>query len=145
MKNDGSAEGGSDGMDGSFMAFDFNHKQLTYASAYSSIWIARDQEIIELPTDKMPVGKHIRDTISFTQQTIQLRAGDMLYAFTDGMADQFGGPQGKKFMYRRMKELIQTISSLSPEKQYQYFSAALIEWQGDIEQVDDITIIGIRI
>ena len=93
----------------------------------------------------MPVGKHIRDTISFTQQTIQLRAGDMLYAFTDGMADQFGGPQGKKFMYRRMKELIQTISSLSPEKQYQYFSAALIEWQGDIEQVDDITIIGIRI
>jgi ligand-binding sensor domain-containing protein/serine phosphatase RsbU (regulator of sigma subunit) len=145
LKKDGSAEGGKDGMDCSLVSFDFNNNSLSYAAANNPVWIIRNGEIIELVPDKMPVGKHDKDSIGFTQHTVQLQRGDVVYTLTDGMPDQFGGPKGKKFMYAPLKNLLISISQLSPGEQKKRIGMALNEWRGNLEQVDDITIIGVRI
>lgn len=153
LANDGSQEGGKDGMDCSLACFDFTSLQLHYAAANNPIWIARKNEtegqdpveLIELPCDKMPVGKHDRDTVSFQQNTFGLLRGDMVYTLTDGFADQFGGPKGKKFMYKKLKDLLIAITNLPSEEQYLQLKTAFEEWKGDLEQVDDVSLIGIRI
>jgi serine phosphatase RsbU (regulator of sigma subunit) len=145
LKKDGSAEGGKDGMDASLICFDFKNNKLTYAAANNPIWIIREGAIIELAPDKMPVGKGERDTVPFTQHSVDLMHGDVVYALTDGMPDQFGGPKGKKFMYKKLKELLITISIEPADKQKQLLSSALNDWKGNLEQVDDVCIIGVRV
>ncbi len=153
LKKDGSAEGGKDGMDCSLMSFDFNNNQLIYSAANNPIWIVRNNKqsaepvaaLIEFAPDKMPVGRHDRDNMSFTQHTVLLKKGDMVYAITDGMPDQFGGPRGKKFMYKQLKELLISIASLPMPDQKKRLNKEFINWKGDLEQVDDVCIIGIRI
>jgi serine phosphatase RsbU (regulator of sigma subunit) len=102
-------------------------------------------ELIELSPDKMPVGKHDKDTLSFTQHDFQLQPGDVIYALTDGMPDQFGGPKGKKFMYKKLKELLISISQLPLSDQHLKLKESLSYWKGDLEQVDDVCVIGIRV
>jgi serine phosphatase RsbU (regulator of sigma subunit) len=138
-------EGGKDGMDCSLLSFDLKANILTYAGANNAVWIIREKEIIELHPDKMPVSKHQRDTVPFKQQTLQLQKDDMIYAFTDGIADQFGGPKGKKFMYKQLKQLLIEISVLPMKEQRQAIESTMNAWKGDLEQVDDITLMGIRI
>ncbi len=145
LKKDGSLEGGKDGMDCSLVCFDFTNNKLTYSAANNPIWIIRGKQIMEFSPDKMPVGKHDRDTISFTQHTIELQKNDMIYTLTDGMPDQFGGPKGKKYMYKQLKELLISISDLSMSEQKEKISESLNSWIGELEQVDDITIIGIKV
>ncbi len=145
LSNDGSEEGGKDGMDCSLISFDFSKKQLTYSSANNPVWIARGNEILAFLPDKMPVGKHDKDSVSFTQHTIQLQKEDVVYTFTDGMADQFGGPNGKKFMYKQLKELLLSIAKLPLVEQGDLLKSAINKWKSHLEQVDDICVIGIRI
>lgn len=149
LKKDGSVDGGKDGMDCSLIYFDFKNNQLMYAAANNAIWLVRQngsaKELIELTPDKMPVGKHDKDTISFSQHTVQLQKGDLIYTFTDGIPDQFGGAKGKKFMYKQLKELIVNISDLSLQEQKKSIESSLNNWKGDLEQVDDITLIGLKI
>ncbi len=151
LKKDGSLEGGKDGMDCSLICFDFENSKLIYAAANNPIWIVRastssaTNQLIELLPDKLPVGKHDKDYVSFTQHSIDLQKGDVVYTLTDGLPDQFGGPRGKKFMYKQLKELLISNSQLSMHKQKELLKSALSDWKGNLEQVDDITIIGIRI
>ncbi|WP_317896768.1 tetratricopeptide repeat protein [Aurantibacillus circumpalustris] len=145
LKNDGSAEGGKDGMDCSLVSFDFENAKLTYSSANNPVWIIRENNIIELLADNMPVGKHDRDLVSFNQSTVDLQKNDMVYTLTDGFPDQFGGPKGKKFMYRKLKELLISMAGLPPIDQEKILSDTLSEWRGSLEQVDDICVIGVRI
>ena len=145
LKKDGSAEGGKDGMDASLTVYDFNNKKLIIAAANNPVWIVRGAETIEIKPDKMPVGKHDKDNVSFTQQEVDLQAGDIVYTFTDGLPDQFGGLKGKKFMYKKLKELLISISCEPMEIQKQKLTDALNNWQGDLEQVDDVTLIGVRV
>ena len=145
LKKDGSAEGGKDGMDCSLISFDFKNQALTYAAANNPIWIIRNKEIIELSSDKMPVGKHDKDQQSFTQHTVNIETGDVVYAITDGMPDQFGGPKGKKFMYKQLKELLVSITHLPMNTQKEKLEQALNDWKSNLEQVDDVTLVGIRI
>ena len=151
LANDGSTDGGKDGMDCSLLCFDFEKNILSYAAANNPIWIVRkkqnanDLEFIELAADKMPVGKHERDTTSFSQKTFQLQSGDMIYSFTDGLPDQFGGPKGKKFMYKQFKEVLSNISQLDAEKQTEILNNKFSEWKGDLEQVDDVLVFGLKI
>jgi serine phosphatase RsbU (regulator of sigma subunit) len=93
----------------------------------------------------MPVGKHDRDTVSFTQHSVALQSGDMIYSFTDGLPDQFGGPRGKKFMYKQFKELLASISQLPANEQSKMLNSKLNEWKGELEQVDDVLVFGIRV
>jgi tetratricopeptide (TPR) repeat protein len=95
LKKDGSPDGGKDGMDASLMVFDSNRSVLFYAAANNPIWIVRNHTLIELKADKMPVGKHDKDGQSFTPGEFMLHPGDLIYTFSDGMPDQFGGPDEK--------------------------------------------------
>ena len=145
LLNDGSADGGKDGMDCSLISFDFKNKKLIYAAANNPVWIIRNKEFIALEADRMPIGKHDKDSIPFTQHEVELKKGDTVYTFTDGFADQFGGPRGKKFMYKQLENLLLSISHESMEIQKQKLEAVFENWKGDLEQVDDVCVIGVRI
>ncbi|MGZ3904512.1 MAG: PP2C family protein-serine/threonine phosphatase, partial [Bacteroidia bacterium] len=145
LKKDGSIEGGKDGMDCSLISFDFKNNKLIYSAANNPVWIVRENSLIEFSPDKMPVGKHDKDNTPFTQHEVTLQRNDVIYAITDGMPDQFGGPNGKKYKYKQLKELFVSISHLPLKEQKTAILASLNSWKGDLEQVDDITVIGVRI
>lgn len=145
LANDGSEEGGKDGMDCSLCVFDFKNKILKVAAAHNPVWIVRRQEIIEIKADKMPVGRHDKQYIQFTQHEVKLLDGDMVYTLTDGLPDQFGGEKGKKFMNKNLRELLVANSNLPMKEQCQLLEKTFVDWKGDLEQVDDVTVIGIRI
>lgn len=145
LKKDGSAEGGKDGMDASLIILNKEKTKLRYAAANNSVWILRHNEVIELTPDKMPVGKHDKDQIPFTEHEVILHKGDLIYSFTDGMPDQFGGPKGKKYKYTQLKTFLISVSNLPMQQQMEKLEAEFIHWKGDLEQVDDVCIIGVRI
>ncbi len=158
LKKDGSKEGGKDGMDCSVMVFDFKNKKLYMAAANNPVWIVRshspleggdrrsgDVELIEIKPDKMPVGKHDRDQEPFTQHVIDLMDGDIIYSLTDGFPDQFGGEKGKKFMSKNLRELLLANSFRPMNEQKQVLENTFSNWVGKLEQIDDVTVIGVKI
>ena len=145
LKNDGSAEGGKDGMDCSVICFDFKKKKIIVSAANNPVWIVRGSETIEIKPDKMPVGKHDKQDVSFTQQTIDIKKGDVIYTLTDGFSDQFGGSLGKKFMSKKLRELLSKNAHLPMEEQRTILENTFISWVGDLEQIDDVTLIGVRV
>lgn len=145
LKKDGSTDGGKDGMDCALLRFDLTNKRLKFSMANNPVWVIKNGNLEEHKPDKMPVGKHEKQHYSFSQKEIDLNTGDLIYIFTDGYADQFGGPKGKKFMYKQLKELLLSICHLSMYEQREKLKTALIEWKNHLEQVDDICVIGIKI
>jgi serine phosphatase RsbU (regulator of sigma subunit) len=145
LKKDGSEEGGKDGMDCSLLVFDYANKQLHIAAANNPVWIIRDNELIEIKPDKMPVGKSDKQDLSFTTHTLELQKGDTIYTLTDGFPDQFGGDKGKKFMSKKLKELLLANVHLPIAQQKELLDSTFKNWVGDLEQVDDVTVIGIKV
>ncbi|MCE3228731.1 MAG: rsbU 7 [Bacteroidetes bacterium] len=164
LAEDGSAEGGKDGMDCSVTIFDFQNKRLTYAAANNPVWIVRalkgdetplpegdkairnsTHELLELKPDRMPVGKHSKDNVPFSEQVFELQAGDVVYTLTDGFCDQFGGPKQKKFTYKKLKEILLQIATNETKAQKVYLKKTFDDWRGTLEQVDDVLIIGVKI
>jgi len=145
LKKDGSFGGGKDGMDCSIMVFNSKARSLEIAAANNPIWLIRNGEMIEIKGDKMPVGKHEMDRVGFTHHKLDISQGDIIYAITDGFPDQFGGVNGKKFMIKKLKELIVSISNKPMQEQKSILEGVFVSWAGDNEQVDDVTIIGIRV
>jgi len=145
LKNDGSTEGGKDGMDCSVICFDFKKKKIIISASNNPVWIVRGSETIEIKPDKMPVGKHDKQDVSFTQQTIDIKKGDVIYTLTDGFSDQFGGSLGKKFMSKKLRELLSKNAHLPMEEQRSILENTFISWVGDLEQIDDVTLIGVRV
>jgi len=145
LANDGSVDGGKDGMDCALLSFDFSSNQLNFSMANNPIWLIRDNEILEFAADKMPIGKHDKQNISFTHHQINLKKGDLIYSFTDGYADQFGGVKGKKFKYSNLKKLLLSISSKELDIQKEILNTEFENWKGDLEQIDDVCIIGVRV
>jgi serine phosphatase RsbU (regulator of sigma subunit) len=139
-KND---EDVSDGMDISLSYIDFKNKKLEWAGANNPLIIVRNNEIIELKPDKQPIGKFVTHK-SFTLHQVELLENDVIYSFTDGFADQFGGPKGKKFMYKPFKELLLKIHNESMNFQKNELEKVFNEWKGEGEQIDDVCIIGVR-
>jgi len=145
LKKDGSPEGGKDGMDASLLSFNKDKNKMTYVAAQNPIWIIRDGEINEIKAEKMPVGKHDKDHIPFNGGECAIEKGDQIYTITDGFQDQFGGPKGKKFMIKKMREYILSISHLSMKEQHQKTQEVFSNWKGELEQVDDVCVIGVRV
>lgn len=151
LAEDGSEEGGKDGMDCSVLVFDFKNRKLTFAAANNPVWIMRKKEsgvsseLIEFKPDRMPVGKHAKDNVPFTEHIFDLKEGDVIYTLTDGYCDQFGGPGQKKFTSRRLKEILGRISDNSSKMQKEYLEKAFDDWRGANEQVDDVLIIGVKV
>jgi len=134
-----------DGMDMALCILDFKEKSCRFAGAYNSLYLVRDQIRKVFPGDKMPIGMHMFDDQPFTNHKLTLEKGDMLYMFTDGYADQFGGPRGKKFKIEPFHDLILQISKLDIKEQEKRLDEKLREWMGDADQVDDILVMGIRV
>ncbi|MES2762831.1 MAG: tetratricopeptide repeat protein [Bacteroidota bacterium] len=132
-----------DGFDGVLLRLNKASGRVTYAAANNHPVIVSDGKMEHLNYDKMPVGKGER-TDNFTLYAADHKAGDVLYLYTDGYADQFGGPRGKKFKYKPLNEILLTNSHLPLERQAQILTENFEDWKGNLEQVDDVLIMGIR-
>ncbi len=132
-----------DGMDIALCKINSEKNLLWFAGAYNPLWLIRNGELTEQRADRMPIA--IYDKMNeFTTQGIELRKGDCIYMFSDGYADQFGGPNGKKFKSKTLQELLISLQDKDMEEQKEILNTTIEEWRGDFEQVDDIVIVGIR-
>ncbi len=134
-----------DGMDIALIAINNETLELHYSGAYNPLFIIRNGEFTEVDADRMPVGIYRKDQNTFTNKIIQLEKEDMLYLFTDGFQDQFGGERGRKFMAKRFKTLLHKNSNLPLPQQKQVVADTYKAWKGQEEQVDDVLVVGIKI
>jgi serine phosphatase RsbU (regulator of sigma subunit) len=132
-------------MDGILCRFDFKNLKLNYTASNNSFYIIRNNELMVKKADKMPVGKSLRENESFTNNDVELLKGDVIYTLTDGYADQFGGPDGKKFKYKPLEKLLLELHTKPLSDQKTILNNTIEKWMGNLEQVDDILIIGIKI
>jgi serine phosphatase RsbU (regulator of sigma subunit) len=138
-------EEAKDGMDAIVVCIDKEFKKLTYSAANNSLWLVRNGEVKQLKGDKMTVGKDFKVKNSFSEQTISLQEDDMLFLFTDGFTDQFGGVKGKKLMIRRFRELMQQIAHLPVQDVGKKLAHHFDEWKGEHEQTDDVLVFAMRV
>jgi serine phosphatase RsbU (regulator of sigma subunit) len=132
-----------DGMDMAVCMIDFSTSTLYFAGANNPLYIIRNGELIHYRPDKMPVAIHY-NMGEFTLHKIDLNKGDCLYVFSDGYADQFGGPDQRKFMTKQLKEELVKNSHLPMIQQGVLLNEKFVKWQGDNPQIDDVTLIGVR-
>lgn len=151
-----------DGMDISLCIIDFNTMKMQWAGANNPLYIFRHASVIksenfhekdfhpcdsftEIKADKMPIGITRKGCLPFTTHKIDIAHGDVIYIFSDGFADQFGGPEQWKFMYSNFKKLLAEIHKKPAEEQKQILNLAIEDWKSGAEQTDDILVIGIKI
>jgi|WetSurMetagenome_2_1015567.scaffolds.fasta_scaffold01747_5 serine phosphatase RsbU (regulator of sigma subunit) len=132
-----------DGMDIAVCVVDFDKNLLYYAGANNPLYLVRGEELFHYRADKMPVAIHYK-MVPFTLHTIELKKGDAFYIFSDGYADQFGGPKQRKFMSMQLRETLVSMSGEPMLKQGERLNDIFEEWRGDSPQVDDVTLMGIR-
>lgn len=133
-----------DAMDMALCVFHPRSGKLQFSGANNPLYHIRNKVLTEIKPDKMPVGIDAIEENSFTSHTLQLKPGDIVYLFSDGYPDQFGGPENKKFKYGPLRELLIRISDLSMEEQRTELDQVMSRWKGDEPQVDDILVFGIR-
>ena len=133
-----------DGMDISLLAINKATKQISWSGANNQLWYFRNNDLVEIKPDKQAIGK-TDNPLPFTTHLIEFKIGDIFYLMTDGYADQFGGSAGKKFKYKQLKELLSANNNKPMAEQKKILDNSINKWKGKLEQVDDITIIGIRI
>ncbi len=134
-----------DGMDMTLCALNYKTLELQFAGAFNPLYIVRNNELLQFKVDKFPIGMFIGEKQHFTNNSVQLQNGDNVYIFSDGYADQFGGPKGKKYMAGNFRELLKEMSKLPIENQSINLNQTIEEWRGNLEQVDDILVIGIKV
>lgn len=136
----------NDGMDISICSLDLEHKTLLWSGANSPLWIIKSntKELIELKPAKQPIGQ-FTNYIPFETTSLTLDKNDLIYLFTDGFADQFGGEFGKKMKAKRMRELLLSLSEETMVTQKSKIELAFDNWKSNFEQVDDVCMIGLRI
>jgi serine phosphatase RsbU (regulator of sigma subunit) len=118
--------------------------RLEYSGANNSLWYFSQGQLHEIKPDKQPVGKH-EGRVNFTNHTVSLNKGDMVYLFSDGYADQFGGNGGKKFMVKNLRKALEEIHQLPADQQKQHLADTFKYWMGNLSQVDDVCIVGVRV
>ena len=133
-----------DGMDGSIISFDQQNRLIEYSGANNRIYLIRNNEITKLIADRMPLA-YSENMADFSAHEIQIEKNDMIYLFTDGFADQFGGEHNKKFMSSSFKQLLLDIHEKALTEQRQILDNKFSEWKGDNEQIDDVLVVGIRL
>ena len=132
-----------DGMDIAVCVVDFDKNILWYAGANNPLYLVRNGELTHYRADRMPVAIHYKME-PFTLHKIDLQKGDAFYIFSDGFADQFGGPQQKKFMSMQLRETLVAMAGMPMLKQGERLNEIFEEWRGDSPQIDDVTLIGVR-
>jgi serine phosphatase RsbU (regulator of sigma subunit) len=139
-----SKEGQQDGFDGILLCINTKTKEITYSAANNKPLLVSGAEMKQLETDKMPVGKSVKEGV-FRLFNLTMKASETLYLYTDGYADQFGGPRGKKFKLNELNKLLQSITHLSMTEQKLMLKKHFDLWKGDLEQVDDVLLFGIKV
>jgi PAS domain S-box-containing protein len=138
-----------DGMDIALCAYDHEGMELQFAGANNPLYLVRNGELTQYSGDKQPIGAYIKDQKPFTSNVIKLQKGDCIYIFTDGLADQFGGPRGKKFKYKQLQQTLIDNHKLPMSAQREAMHTALEAWMNydgeRYEQTDDILLIGFRV
>jgi serine phosphatase RsbU (regulator of sigma subunit) len=134
-----------DGMDLSLYCLDRRLKRITYAAANNGIYIIRDGSIIILNPDKQPIGESPTKDRPFNEGIFDLKSDDMILTFTDGFADQFGGPKGKKYKYKQMQDLVIQLQKRPLYQMSDILNHEFLKWKGKLEQVDDVLLIGVRV
>lgn len=142
--NKGNEVNVKDGMDIALCSLNKQTNEIEFSGANNPLWVIRNGELIIYKGDKQPIGKHFKES-PFTNYKEQLQKDDMLYVFSDGYADQFGGPKGKKFMYGQLKKLVLEVAHKSIDEQHNILNQTFEDWKGDLEQLDDVCFIGVRI
>lgn len=145
LRADDSGKQAKDGMDMTLCAINYKTLELQYAAAFNPLYIIRKGELILHPANKFPIGSYVGEKANFDNHTIQLEKGDQIFIFSDGYADQFGGPSGKKFMVGNFRKLLLQIADLNSFQQKEKLNETLLTWQGGQEQVDDVLVIGVKV
>jgi len=134
-----------DGMDLALVAYDRKEKYLEYSGAFNPLYLVRNGEILETKADKQSIGRSGFNTdMVFKTHRIDIEPGDTVYLFSDGYADQFGGELMKKFKYKNLKETILKVQAESMLQQRVILDNTIEKWRGDLDQLDDILVIGRR-
>lgn len=144
LKQLGETSGVKDGMDMCICLLDTGNRSLQFAGAYNPLWIISGGELTEIKGDKMPVAIYEK-MHPYTNHWIDLKKGDSFYIFSDGYADQFGGPSHKKFMSKNFKKVLGELQNKSMIEQGAELDRIFKEWSSEVEQVDDVTVIGVRV
>ncbi|MBI5218620.1 MAG: PAS domain S-box protein [Bacteroidia bacterium] len=157
-----------DGMDIALCVLDKKKMQVQYAGANNPLYIIRKTSklhpfkdgqshhvhvggkdgayiLTEIKGDKMPIGVHIKDTLPYTNHTLQLQNNDALYIFSDGYVDQFGGEIHKKFLSKRFRDFLMMIQPLSLPEQKELLTKEFEDWKGSLEQIDDVLVMGVKV
>jgi serine phosphatase RsbU (regulator of sigma subunit) len=144
LNKDHSVDFVRDGMDLAICKLNKKTLDLEYSGAKNPIYIIREKELMVYHADKISIGE---DNLNheFTLNKIKLRKGDMIYLFTDGYVDQFGGEHGKKFKFAKFRDLLLEIAEKDVEEQHEILYNTIVKWQGGYEQLDDIMIFGVRV
>ena len=134
-----------DGMDIALCSLDTTTLNIEFSGAQNALYIIRNAELIEINAEKRSIGIESKEHRLFSTHTYQCERGDMLYLFSDGYADQFGGPKNKKFMRKQLKEVLMKNAHLEMNEQKHLLAQVLEDWKKDEEQTDDILIMGVRV
>jgi serine phosphatase RsbU (regulator of sigma subunit) len=135
----------ADGMDVSFCILHKDRRSLEFSGAFNPLFVVHNGEMREYKADRMPIGIYRGEKDSFTNYEINVEPGDSVYLFSDGLTDQFGGPYGAKYKRSALKKRLSEINYLPMEEQKRILEDEFNKWKGQGEQIDDITIIGVRI
>ncbi|MBK6541182.1 MAG: SpoIIE family protein phosphatase [Flavobacteriales bacterium] len=143
-KHDGAGDH-RDGMNACLVSIDMESLMLDHAGAFGPLYLVRGQELVEVKGDRMPIGFEEGEMRNFTTTRVPLMRGDRIFLFSDGLADQFGGERGKKLKASGLKQWLIETSALPIDDVYQAMSDRFRSWKGEMDQVDDVLLIGIQI
>ena len=134
-----------DGMDLAMLSFSKDFSKMEYSGANNPLYHVRGDDLMQTKADKFAIGSFKYGEKQYTNHDIEIKKGDLIYIFSDGYADQFGGIKGKKFMYRQFRELLMEIKDLPMVEQGNILNDKIENWRGNYEQIDDILVIGVRV
>jgi serine phosphatase RsbU (regulator of sigma subunit) len=132
-------------MDAAVCRYRISKNEITFSGARRPLYLFKKGELIEIKGNKSPIGSFGHDLNKrFSEHKISMTAGDTIYMFSDGLQDQFGGPDGKKFMIKRFRDILASIQDMPMIEQGKRIEKEIVEWQSNYEQTDDMLLIGIR-
>lgn len=144
LKQTGKIEEQKDGMDIALCIYDKKTGQLEFAGAHNPLYLIHNGELIEFVADKIPISYEEDILQSFHSVTLSVKEGDIVYIFSDGYADQFGGPTRSKYKYGPFREYIQKIHKMTMSEQKILLENNFFSWKGNHEQIDDVVLMGVR-
>jgi len=144
LRQSGTKDEARDGMEIALCVIDFDSKKLQYSGAFRPMYLIRKKELFVIKGDRMPIGIYDENEVAFTNKEMQFKKDDIIYLFSDGYVDQIGGPDRKTFRSKKFKKLLLKIHQIPLDEQKTILEKEFNKWRSDLEQIDDIMVMGIR-